>query len=143
MVSESGSESTSNSGASEDADLKMLNARRMVELRRRINSNTAKKVQSEKPQEKLPTDREVLMKALTDRGDEVIASAEASYPREMKILIPKFAQLIREGKVTTITGGDLLQFFRSMGMRVSVKTSISVEDHGKFMSIAEKMKRDE
>ena len=90
-----------------------------------------------------PTDRDVLSKALRDRGDEVLASAESSYPREMRIMIPQLATLVRQGKVTTITGGELLQFLRSIGMRVSVSTTISVEDHGKFVSLADKLKREE
>ena len=124
--------------------MKMLNAKRMLELRRRMNSTAAKKLQAEKtPATKSPpTDREILLKALVDRGDEVLYSAEASYPKEMRILEPKLADLVRQGKVATITGGDLLQFLRSIGMRVSISTSISVEEHGKFVSIAEKLKRE-
>ncbi len=129
----------------EDANLKMLNARRMIELRRRMNSSLAKKAEAEKTAQepKKLSDREVLMNALTERGDEVLVSAEASYPSEMKLLIPQLAKLIRQGKVTTISGGELLQFFRSIGMRVSVNTSISVQEHGRFISIADKLKHEE
>ena len=109
-----------------------------------MNTTATKKSQTEEnsPASKPPSDREVLLKALTDRGDEVLAAAESSYPREMSILIPKLAVLIRQGKVTTIPGGELLQFLRSLGMRVSVSTSISVEEHGKFVSLADKLKRE-
>jgi hypothetical protein len=133
-------------GAADDLDLKMLNAKRMVELRKRVKSEIAKKSLEEQRAERLknqPTDRDVLSKALRDRGDEVLVAAEASYPREMKIMIPQLATLIRQGKVATIAGGELLQFFRSIGMRVSVSTTISVEDHGKFVSLADKLKREE
>ncbi len=91
---------------------------------------------------KPPSDREIVVRSLVDRGDEVLASAEAGYPRETAIIVAKLASLIRDGKITTITGGELLQFFRSLGMRVSVKTSISVEEHGKFVDLAEKFKRE-
>jgi len=140
------SEPSTGSEKSEDIDLKMLNAKRMVELRKRMNSEIARKSLEEQRLERLknqPTDREILLKALRERGDEVLATAEASYPREMKMMIPQLAALIKQGKVSSISGGELLQFFRSIGMRVSVNTTISIEDHGKFVSIADKLKQQE
>lgn len=132
------SEQTKSSENSEDLDLKMLNTRRMLELRRRASAH-AKKIEETKS---LPlSDRQVLLKALVDRGDEVLVAAEAAYPTQTKDLISQIAMLIRQGKITTISGGELLQFFRSIGMRVSVRTSISVQDHGKFVSLAEKLKK--
>ena len=129
----------------DDADLKMLNARKMIEMRRRMNIEAARKAEEEKRAERLknqPSDREVLVRALWDRGDEVLAAAEAAYPREMRSIIPQLAMLIKQKKVSTISGGELLQLFRSIGMRVSISTSISVEDHGKFVSLAEKLKQE-
>ncbi|MCL5066879.1 MAG: double-stranded DNA-binding protein [Thaumarchaeota archaeon] len=126
----------------EDLDMKMLNARRMLELRKRI-SETAKKSEEAKQTPPTLTDREVLLKSLTDRGDEVLKSAEASYPQQMKSLVSALADLIKQGKVKTITGGELLQFLRSMGLRVSVATSISVQEHGKFVSLADKLKQND
>lgn len=127
----------------EDPDLKMLNARRMIEMRKRMHSNLAQKAEAEKlaQKPKEPTDREVVLKSLVERGGEVLAAAEASYPKETALLIPQLAIVIRQGKVDTISGGELLQFFRSLGMRVSVNTSISVQEHGRFVSLAEKLKR--
>jgi len=139
------SDSPDNASTEEDADLKMLNARRMVELRKRMNTSLAKKADEEKiaTAPKKSTDREVLLKSLTDRGDEVLRAAEASYPSETSILIPQLAKIIRQGKVSSISGGELLQFFRSIGMRVSVNTSISVQEHGRFVSLADKLKHEE
>lgn len=124
----------------------MLNAKRTLELRKRVKSEIAKKSFEEQRVERLknqPSDRDILSKALRDSGDEVLAAAEAAYPREMKIMIPQLATLIKQGKISSITGGELLQFFRSIGMRVSVSTTISVEDHGKFVSLADKLRREE
>jgi len=146
MSESSSSPDESDKGALDDLDLKMLNAKKMVELRKRMNTEIAKKSLEEERLERLknqPSDRDILSKALRDRGDEVLASAEAAYPREMRIMIPQLAALIKQGKVSTITGGELLQFFRSIGMRVSVSTTISVEDHGKFVSLADKLRREE
>ncbi len=139
------SDSPEKATTEEDADLKMLNARRMVELRKRMNTSLAKKVEAEKVanEPKKPTDREVLLKSLIDRGDEVLRAAEASYPSETSLLIPQLAKIIRQGKVSSISGGELLQFFRSIGMRVSVNTSISVQEHGRFVSLTDKLKHEE
>ena len=130
---------------SEDADLRMINAKRMVELRKRATYNIAKKAQEElaAKQPKKPTDREVVLKSFVDRADEVLATAESSYPSQIRVLIPQLAKLIREGKVKTISGGELLHFLRSLGLRVSVSTSISVQQHGRFVSLADKLKNDE
>ncbi|MDG7001851.1 MAG: double-stranded DNA-binding protein [Nitrososphaerota archaeon] len=130
---------------SEDADLRMINAKRMVELRKRANINLAKRAQEElaAKQPKAPTDRELLLKSLVERGDEVLTAAESSYPTQIATLIPQLSRLIREGKVKSISGGELLQFFRSLGLRVSVRTSISVQEHGRFVSIADKLRNQE
>jgi DNA-binding TFAR19-related protein (PDSD5 family) len=130
---------------SEDIDLKMLNAKRMLELRKRMNASLAKKAQAEKEANKPrePSDREIVLNALTERGDEVLIAAEGSYPSQMPMLISQLARLIKEKKITSITGGELLQLLRSIGMRVSVSTSISVQEHGRFVSLAEKLKREE
>ena len=129
----------------EDADLKMLHAKRMLELKRRIGANIAKKAREEqlasKPKE--PSDREFLLQVLIERGKEVLVAAEAAYPSEMPRLISQLVRLVKERKITTITGGELLQLFRSLGMRVSVSTSISVQQHGRFVSLADKLKRED
>jgi hypothetical protein len=135
----------SSTAGEEDADMKMLNAKRLLEMRKRANMNLARKTLAEQRVEReknRPSDRDILLKSLRDRGDEVLGIAERSYPKEMAILIPKLATLIKQGKVSTISGGDLLHFLRSMGMRVSVSTTISVEDHGKFVSLADKLKNE-
>jgi DNA-binding TFAR19-related protein (PDSD5 family) len=131
---------TDEKDASEDASLKMLNAKRLLELRRRASLASAKNSTKEEKKTAAPSDREILLRALVERGDEVLLSAEASYPNEMRVLIPRLADLVREGKVTKISGGELLQFLRAVGLRVSVSTSISVEEHGKFVSLAEKLR---
>jgi DNA-binding TFAR19-related protein (PDSD5 family) len=130
-----------NEESSEDASLKMLNAKRMLDLRRRANLASAREVEKQEKKPRGATDKQILQRSLIDRGNEVLASAEASYPSEMRILIPKLADLIRQGKVSSISGGELLQFLRAIGLRVSVATSISVEEHGKFVSLADKLRQ--
>ncbi len=85
----------------DDPNLKMLNAKRMLELRRRISLSQAKKAREEGSanKRKEPTDREVLLKVLVDRGNEVLEAAEASYPSQMPSLISQLARLILERKI--------------------------------------------
>ncbi len=135
------SSETSEKQTSEEASLKMLNAKRLLELRKRATIASAKELEKETKKPKVPSDREILLKALVERGDEVLVAAESSYPGEMRILIPRLADLVKQGKVTTISGGELLQFLRAVGLRVSVPTSISVEEHGKFVSLADKLRQ--
>jgi DNA-binding TFAR19-related protein (PDSD5 family) len=132
-------------GENDDASLKMLTARKMLELRKRANSVAAErqKTQESLSKPKKPTPREILVKALFDRGLEVLENAEQMYPKEMAILVPRLADLIKQGKIQTVSGGELLQFLRAIGLRVSVQTSISVEEHGKFVTLAEKLKSEE
>ncbi len=143
MPSENDASSGQNvSTDTEDLGLKMLNARRMLELRRKMApAKSAMNSTSEhSPASKKPSDREIVLSALVDRGVEVLQAADSRYPKQMAALIPGIARLIKEKKIETISGGELLQFLRSLGLRVSVKTSISVEDHGKFISLADKLK---
>ena len=119
----------------------MLNAKRMLEIRKRASIASARESQKETKKPAPPTDRQILLKSLIERGDEALASAESSYPNEMRILVPRLADLIKQRKVTTISGGELLQFLRAVGLRVSVPTSISVEEHGKFVSLADKLRQ--
>src|SRR5690348_8376998 len=97
----------SSTDGEEDADIRMLKARRMLELRKRANMNTVKKSLEEQRldrEKNRPSDRDILLKALRDRGDEVLSIAEVAYPKEMAILISRLAALIKQGKVSTITG---------------------------------------
>ena len=142
---DSKADTSKDASGDDDASLKMLNARKMIELRKRASSVEAarKKTEEEQSKPKPPTPREILTKALVDRGLEVLQTAEANYPREMAILVPRLADLIKQGKIKTVSGGELLQFLRAIGLRVSVQTSISVEEHGKFVTLAEKLKKEE
>jgi len=57
------------------------------------------------------------------------------------MVIDKLAELIQSGEVTeTIDGGKLLTLFRSIGIRVRVATTISIEQDGKLVSWSDKLK---
>jgi len=114
----------------EDIELRLLKAKKMAELTKKLQ---------EKGREK--TARETVLEHLVDRGDEVLVKAEELYPKEMKIIEEKLAELIKSGEITVITGGQLLNLLRTLGLHVPIETKITFYENGKFLSFQEKIKR--
>ncbi len=123
----------------EDKELELLKAKRLREMQ----ENLSQKQRSEKPTE-IPTTsspREVVIKQLGYRGLEVLENAEAQFPEETKLVISKLAELIQTREITEIIdGGKLLTLFRSLGIRVRVRTTINIEQDGKMVSWSDKLK---
>ena len=114
----------------------MINARKMAQLKRR-----AEQAAAPKPQEK--TSREVVLENLYDRGDEVLDAAYSYYPKEAPVVVDYLAKYLKEHKEGgKISGGELMQVFRSLGLRFSLKTSIKVQERGKFVDLKDKFKID-
>jgi hypothetical protein len=125
----------------EDAELKLITARKMAELKRRAEASAAAK--QETPN-KTVSNKEVVLSMLYDRGDEVLEAALERYPRETSQIIDELAKMIREKKfVEKVSGGDLLSTFRQIGMRISLRNTIRIEEHGKFIDLAEKFRKNE
>jgi hypothetical protein len=123
----------------DDAELRMINARKMAQLKKRVELASAPK-----PKEK--TNREFVMENLFDRGDEVLQTAYSYYPKETDVIVDYLAKYLKEhADNDKISGGELLQVFRSLGLRFSLKTSIKVQERGKFVDLKDKFKfnRDE
>ena len=122
-----------------DPELEILKAKKLLKMK--------KKMAEEKPKtagEKRKTDREVVVENLVERGTEVLSAAEAQYPRETAIIITKIAELIKNGELQSkISGGELLSLFRSIGLRVRLNTKISIEEHGKLVSLSDRLKSKE
>ncbi len=107
------------------------------------NISQRKQVEQVKPESKKPdlSSREILVKHLGYRGEEVLQNAEVQFPNETKYVIEKLAELIKGGEVSEIIdGGKLLALFRSLGIRVRVQTTINVEQDGKMVSWSDKLK---
>ena len=86
-------------------------------------------------------DKEILLKYLYDRGDEVLRLADSQFPVQTRIIVKRIVELIKSGEIDSlISGGELLAIFRSVGLRIRVDTNIRIEDHGKFISFGEKLK---
>ena len=123
----------------EDADLKLIERRKMEEMRRRLKAS---------PQPQTPktekSDRETVIGALYDRGDEVLETAYSYYPKETERLVKELAAMVRSGRVVDpISGGELYSIFRQLGLRFKLNTSIKVQDRGKLVDLSEKLARKE
>lgn len=117
---------------SEDKDLEMLTVRKMLEMRKKLAIGKAVE----------KSDRDIVLGRLVERGVEVLVAAESAYPKETGMIVKNIASLIKRGLVTGyISGGELLWLFRRVGLNVSVETKIVVEDSGRFVSLAEKLRK--
>ncbi len=131
---------------SDDSELERLKAKRLAEMQQNIS--TQKQPQPEEPEKKeAENPRDMLLKFLGFRGEEVLQNAENQFPMETKSVIEQIAKLIQSGEFNEkIDGGQLLQLLRSIGLNVRMDTKISVEQDGKFVSLTDKLsstKRDE
>ncbi len=113
--------------------------KKLLELRRRA-AEEAKPKREPKAEPKDP--RAVFNSILYDRGDEVLEAAERQYPKETKMIVEKIAELVENGKLQEkISGGALLWLFRQFGLRVHIETTIRIQQDGKMVSVADKLKQ--
>ena len=123
----------------EDKELEQLKKRRLAEMEKNIAQKHRQKENSTS-KETQPSAREILVKKLGYRGLEVLQNAESQFPSETKIVVKKLGELIYSGEINEkIDGGMLLALFRSVGINVRMQTKINIEQHGKFVSLSEKL----
>ena len=126
----------------EDNELEKLKAKRLAEMQKNLLSKKEEKSQKTEEQSKnvMPSSRNILVKRLGYRGLEVLENAELQYPNETKIIVTKIAELLSSGEINEeIDGGKLLLLFRSVGLNIRMKTTINVEQDGKFVSLSDKL----
>lgn len=127
----------------EDPDIAILKAKKMKEIMERMVRQQKEKTLKEMKIKNISLEKEAILSYLYDRGDEVLALAELQFPDQTRIIIGRILELIKEGEITKkISGGELLSLFRSLGLNIKVKTTIKIEDHGKYVSFADKLKQD-
>jgi len=129
----------------EDAELNLINARKLAELKRRAERASAASALSASATTTKAgkSDRDVLLEVLYDRGDEVLQTAYQAYPRQTEIIVAQLARLLKQnGMREKISGGELYQLFRNLGLRFSLKTTIKVQEKGKFVDLKDKLKMD-
>ena len=132
----------------EDPDIAIIKARKMRALREQAAEIEKARIERQRLEEsKLRnqhkrTSREIISDYLYDRGEEVLKLAESQFPIQTKSLINEIAELIRIGEIKQrISGGELLALLRSVGLNIRVNTTIKIEDHGKLVSLSDKLKQ--
>ncbi len=119
---------------SEDDEVEKILKKKMGELMKKQAS----------PQRKSDDPFEIVKGILYDRGDEVLNAAAAQYPNETKLIVSRLAELIKNGALNyRISGSELLYIFRSMGLPVSIETTIKIERNGKSLSLSDMLKNDQ
>lgn len=104
------------------------------------NISTIRKPPQQEQKKETANPRDIVLKSLGFRGDEVLQAAESQFPNETKTIIGQLAQLITSGELNEkIDGGQLLELFRTVGLRVRLNTKINVEQDGKFVSLSDKL----
>ena len=130
----------------EDPDIAIIKARKMRALREQAAELEKARIERQRFEEsKLQHkrgNREIISDYLYDRGEEVLRMAESQFPIQTKSLINEIIELIRIGEIKQrISGGELLALFRSVGLNIRVNTTIKIEDHGKLVSMSDKLKQ--
>ena len=132
----------------EDPDIAIIKARKMRALREQAAELEKARIERQRFEEsKLRnqhkrTSREIISDYLYDRGEEVLKLAESQFPIQTKSLINEIAELIRIGEINQrISGGELLALLRSVGLNIRINTTIKIEDHGKLVSLSDKLKQ--
>jgi DNA-binding TFAR19-related protein (PDSD5 family) len=127
----------------EDPDIAIIKAKKMKELRDKAAAFEKAKKREQQPIPQKDNDREIISTYLYDRGEEVLKLAESQYPYQTKAILARIIELIKAGEISQrISGGELLALFRSIGLKIRVNTSIKIEDHGKFVSLSDKLKQE-
>jgi DNA-binding TFAR19-related protein (PDSD5 family) len=128
--------------SSDDPDIEIIKARKLKELREKAAAIEKSKASQKQQQTPTKSSKEILSGYLYDRGDKVLELAYTQYPVQTEAIVARIAQLILAGEITSrISGGELLELFRSVGLNIRVNTTIKVEDKGKFISFSEKLKQ--
>jgi DNA-binding TFAR19-related protein (PDSD5 family) len=130
----------------EDPDIAIIKARKMRALREQAAELEKARIERQRFEQlrnqHKRTSREIISDYLYDRGEEVLKLAESQFPIQTKSLINEIAELIRIGEISQrISGGELLALLRSVGLNIRVNTSIKIEDHGKLVSLSDKLKQ--
>jgi DNA-binding TFAR19-related protein (PDSD5 family) len=133
----------------DDPDLELIKARKMKALQQQIASKEKERKSLEpdnseqKKHRDVTTEKDFLLHHLYDRGNEVLSLGEQQFPFQTKVIIQRLNELIRNGEISKVSGGELLSVYRSLGLKIRINTSISISDHGKTISFSEKLRQNQ
>jgi len=120
--------------AMNDSELRDIRAKKLRELQRRL---------TEKHEKTPETDaNNILDRVFKDRAWEVFNTANSQFPYIMSRVKDVLVKLVISDRLSEITGEQLYLFLRNLGLRVRLETKISIAEHGKTKSLAEKIKED-
>jgi len=83
----------------EDPELAIIKARKMKQLKEKAALIEKIKDDETKTNMTKIDDKEIVLKYLYDRGDEVLRLAEAQYPVQTEIIIKRIADLIKSREI--------------------------------------------
>jgi DNA-binding TFAR19-related protein (PDSD5 family) len=126
----------------EQTDIEIMKSRKMIELIEQAVSRKKDEIIRQHQVTKRKSDREFLSMYLYDKGEEVLEITEAQFPIQTRTIVRKIVELIKSMEIKNrISGGELLALFRSIGMNLRINTTIQIEDHGKLVSLSDKLKQ--
>ncbi len=115
--------------------------RELERLRRRRLAQLSKRFFAEKEEEKEEgSKQDVLQNVFVGRAWEVFSATQTQYPEIAEKLREALVQLVSSGRLTRLSGQELYYLLRKMGLRVRLKTTIRIKEHGKLKSLEEKLK---
>ena len=120
-----------------DAELQAIRRRKIREFQKALARE-----QMEEPADTVKDDDEVLNRIFRGRAWEVFNTGSLQYPHIMAKVKRILVQSALAGRLKEVTGEQLYQFLRHLGVRVRLNTSISFAKHGKLQSLSEKVKHD-
>ena len=126
----------------EQKDIEFLKSRKRIELMEQAVSLNKAKIIKQQQIAQNKTDREHLSKYLYNQGEEFLDIAEAQFPIQTRTIVHKIVELIKSMEIKNrISGRELLALFRFVGVNVRINTTIQIEDHGKIVSLQDKLKQ--
>jgi hypothetical protein len=126
----------------EQKNIEFLKSRKRIELMEQAVSLKKAKIIRQQQIAQSKTDRDYLSKYLYDQGEEFLVIAEAQFPIQTRAIVRKIVRLIKSMEIKNrISGRELLALFRSVGVNVRINTTIQIEDHGKIVSLQDKLKQ--
>ena len=104
-----------------------------------LEKKLAQELPEKKPEEQDPD--KILDRLFVGRAWEVFRAAESQYPTIAQKVKEAFVQLSIQGKFKeSITGEQLLWFFRDLGLNIRLETKIRILESGELKTLADKLR---
>jgi len=116
-----------------DIDLELLRRKKLLKMQRMLLKAKAQPPKKETGK--------TLQDVLVGRAKEVLEAAKVQYPRLAKVVEDVLEEAVRSGRIRgPITGEELYTLFLNLGVRVRLRTTIKIVEHGKLKTLSEKIR---